>query len=161
MTRIAANATSQWKGTPMSNQPSAGETSALPAVTTFLMFEGKAEAAIGWYVSLIENSAILSIERYGPEGPGKEGSVVQAKFSLNGREFMAIDSPVKHQFTFTPAISLFVDCATAGEVDRLFAELSAGGQVLMPLDAYPFSKRFGWLVDKYGVSWQLRLAQGS
>src|SRR5262245_9333125 len=145
----------------MNDAPSAVGGSALPSVTTFLMFEGKAEEAMSWYVSLIDNSAISSIVRYGREGPGKEGSVVHARFSLNGREFMAIDSPVKHAFGFTPAISLFVDCATESEVDRLFSELSAGGQVLMPLAAYPFSKRFGWLVDKFGVSWQLRLAQPS
>jgi predicted 3-demethylubiquinone-9 3-methyltransferase (glyoxalase superfamily) len=131
----------------------------LPAVTTFLMFEGKAEEAMTWYVSLIKNSAVVSIERYGPQGPGKEGSVVHATFALNGRAFMCIDSPVKHKFTFTPAMSLFVDCESISEVDRLFVALSDGGQVMMPLDAYPFSKRFGWLADKYGVSWQLRLAE--
>ena len=143
----------------MNHTPSAARRPTLPAVTTFLMFEGKAEEAISWYVSLIENSAVSSIARYGPEGPGKAGSVMQARFSLNGHELMAIDSPVKHAFTFTPAISLFVDCASESEVDRLFAELSSGGQVLMPLGAYPFSKRFAWLADKYGVSWQLRLAE--
>lgn len=132
----------------------------LPAVTPFLMFDGKAEEAMNWYVSLIRNSAVSSIERYGRGGPGKEGSVVHATFSLNGRELMCIDSPVKHQFTFTPAISLFVDCESESEVDRLFAALSAGGVIMMPLGAYPFSRRFGWLADKYGVSWQLRLAQG-
>jgi predicted 3-demethylubiquinone-9 3-methyltransferase (glyoxalase superfamily) len=147
------------KDASMNDPRSATRQSALPAVTTFLMFEGKAEEAIRWYVSLIENSSVSSIARYGPAGPGKEGTVVQARFSLNGREFMAIDSPVKHAFTFTPAISLFVDCASESEVDRLFSELSSGGQVLMPLGAYPFSKRFGWLADKYGVSWQLRLAE--
>lgn len=83
--------------------------------------------------------------------------MVQARFTLNGREFMCIDSPVKHQFTFTPAVSLLVECESEAEVERLFGALSAGGKVLMPLDIYPFSKKFGWLADKYGVSWQLRL----
>jgi predicted 3-demethylubiquinone-9 3-methyltransferase (glyoxalase superfamily) len=82
---------------------------------------------------------------------------MHARFTLNGREFRCIDSPVKHDFTFTPAISLFVDCATASEVDALFAKLSAGGRVLMPLDAYPFSRRFAWVNDRFGVSWQLSL----
>jgi predicted 3-demethylubiquinone-9 3-methyltransferase (glyoxalase superfamily)/uncharacterized protein YndB with AHSA1/START domain len=138
-------------------EPAAGEVSPFPAVTPFLMFAGQAEEAMTWYVSLIRNSAILSIERYGAAGPGRPGSVLQARFSLNGREFISIDSPVKHQFTFTPAVSLLVDCATEAEVDRLFAALSSDGSVMMPLAAYPFSKRFGWLADKYGVSWQLRL----
>ena len=131
--------------------------SPLPAATPVLMFEGQAEAAMTWYVSLLRNSGIRSIERYGAGGPGKEGSVVQARFTLNGREFICFDSPIKHQFTFTPAMSLLVECESEAEVDRLFAALSAGGRVLMPLDSYPFSKRFGWLADKYGVSWQLRL----
>ena len=128
-----------------------------PNVTTFLMFEGKAEEAMNFYVSLFPNSAVTSIARYGPDGPGAEGSVMHARFSLNGREFWCIDSPVKHAFTFTPAVSLFVDCASASEVDALFARLSAGGHVLMPLDAYPFSRRFAWVNDRYGVSWQLSL----
>ena len=57
-------------------------------------------------------------------------------------------------------ISLFVDCANEAEIDRLFAELSEGGSVLMPLAAYPFSRKFGWLADKFGVSWQLNLPSG-
>jgi predicted 3-demethylubiquinone-9 3-methyltransferase (glyoxalase superfamily) len=128
-----------------------------PTVTTFLMFDGKAEEAIGFYVSLFPNSAITAVTRYGAAEAGAEGSVMHARFTLNGREFRCIDSPVKHDFTFTPAISLFVDCATASEVDALFAKLSAGGRVLMPLDAYPFSRRFAWVNDRFGVSWQLNL----
>ena len=83
--------------------------------------------------------------------------MLRAKFSLNGRELMCIDSPVKHEFSFTPAISLFVDCASEEELDRIFDRLAEGGQILMPLDRYPFSRKFGWLADKYGVSWQLNL----
>jgi len=82
---------------------------------------------------------------------------MHASFTLNGQPFMAIDSPVKHAFGFTPAISVFVDCESEAEIDRLFAALSQGGQVLMPIDAYPFAKRFGWTNDRFGVSWQLRL----
>jgi len=70
------------------------------------MFEGQAEAAMTWYVCLLSNSAIGSIERYAAGGPGKGGSVVQARVALNGPDFIFIDSPVKHQFTFIPAISL-------------------------------------------------------
>jgi predicted 3-demethylubiquinone-9 3-methyltransferase (glyoxalase superfamily) len=129
-----------------------------PRVTTFLMFDGKAEEAIGFYVSLLPNSAITAVARYGAGEAGAEGSVMHARFTLNGREFRCIDSPVKHDFTFTPAISLFVDCATASEVDALFAQLATGGRVLMPLDAYPFSRRFAWVNDRFGVSWQSNLA---
>ena len=121
------------------------------------MFSGQAEEAINFYVSLFDQSEILSIRRYGPNEPGAEGSVMHATFSLNGREFMAIDSNVQHAFTFTPAISLLVACGSEAEIDRLFARLSEGGQVLMPLDAYPFAEKFAWVDDRYGVSWQLTL----
>jgi predicted 3-demethylubiquinone-9 3-methyltransferase (glyoxalase superfamily) len=70
---------------------------------------------------------------------------------------MCIDSVVKHEFTFTPAISLYVKCDTVDEINRVFEKLSKGGSVLMPLASYPFSKKFAWLNDKYGVSWQLSL----
>ena len=124
-------------------------------VTPFLMFEGKAEEAMTFYMSLFEDSKVISIERYGPNGPGKEGSVVHATFTLAGQRLMCIDSPAKHAFTFTPSTSLFVECESADEVDRLFEKLSAGGSVMMPLDTYPFSKRFAWLADRFGVSWQI------
>jgi len=127
-------------------------------ISPFLMFEGAAEAAMNFYVSLFPGSSIQSIARFGPEGPGKEGSVMTGILSLNGQTIMFLDSPVKHAFTFTPAISLFVECQSVEEIDRLFAVLSDGGQVLMPLDAYPFAQRFGWTNDRFGVSWQLRFS---
>jgi predicted 3-demethylubiquinone-9 3-methyltransferase (glyoxalase superfamily) len=128
------------------------------SISPFLMFEGAAEAAMNFYVSLFAGSSIQSIARFGPEGPGKEGSVMTGILSLNGQTIMFLDSPVKHAFTFTPAISLFVECQSVEELDRLFAVLSDGGQVLMPLDAYPFAQRFGWTNDRFGVSWQLRFS---
>ena len=126
-------------------------------IKTFLMFEGRCEQAMNFYVSLFAGAAITGVRRYGSEGPGKEGSVMQATFSLAGQTFMCIDSPVKHEFTFTPAMSLFVDCADEPEIDTLFAKLSEGGQVLMPLGQYPFASKFGWVSDQFGVSWQLNL----
>jgi predicted 3-demethylubiquinone-9 3-methyltransferase (glyoxalase superfamily) len=126
-------------------------------IKTFLMFEGRCEQAMNFYVSLFAGAAITGVRRYGSEGPGKEGSVMQATFSLAGQTFMCIDSPVKHEFTFTPAMSLFVDCADEPEIDTLFAKLSESGQVLMPLGQYPFARKFGWVSDQFGVSWQLNL----
>ena len=70
---------------------------------------------------------------------------------------MCIDSSMKHDFTFTPAISLYITCASEDEINRLFEKLSQDGEVFMPLTAYPFSEKFGWVADKYGVSWQLNL----
>lgn len=120
---------------------------------------GKAEEAITFYVSLFKNSSLLHLERW-EEGEGEPvGTVKFARFSLNGQEFQAQDSGRNHPFTFTPALSIFVQCETETEVSELFQKLSEGGAVLMPLDAYPFSKKFGWIADKYGVSWQVNLAQ--
>ncbi|MES5894148.1 MULTISPECIES: VOC family protein [Bacillus cereus group] len=127
-------------------------------ITTFLMFEGKAEEAMNFYTSLFDQSEIVNISRYDEKGPGKEGTVIHATFTLNGQEFMCIDSYVKHDFTFTPSMSLYVTCDTEEEIETVFNKLAQDGKVLMPLGSYPFSKKFGWLNDKYGVSWQLTLA---
>ncbi len=128
-------------------------------LTTFLMFDGRAEEAVNLYITLFENSKILSITRYGPNEAGAEGTVMHATFSLAGQEFMCIDSSVKQGFTFTPAMSIYVNCKTEQEIDRLFEQLSQGGQVFMPLNRYPFSDRFAWISDRFGVSWQLNLAK--
>ena len=128
------------------------------AVTTFLMFEGVAEQAMNVYVSLFAGSAVTAIERYGVGEGGAEGSVRRAWFTLAGREFQCIDSPIAHGFTFTPSISLFVECESETELERAFAQLADGGQVLMPLDNYGFSTKVGWVNDRFGVSWQLNLA---
>ena len=124
-------------------------------ITTFLMFTGEAENAMNLYTSLFPDSEILSISRYGEGEDGPAGTVRHAVFSLNGQNFMCIDSPPMHDFSFTPSMSLYVTCATEGEVDALYAALSEGGQVLMPLDAYPFARRYAWVNDRFGVSWQL------
>lgn len=123
------------------------------------MFEGKAEEAMKFYISLFEHSEIISITHYKANEPGEAGTVKLATFSLNGQEFMCIDSNVKHGFTFTPSISMYIKCETEKEIDGLFAKLSDNGAVLMPLNAYPFSDKFGWVADKYGVSWQLNLTK--
>lgn len=126
-------------------------------ITTFLMFEGHAEEAMRFYVELFPGSELKSIVRYGAAGPGPEGTVQLARFTVAGQQLMCIDSPVKHAFAFTPATSLYVACDTTAEVDRLFGRLSEGGQVLMPLDSYPFSERYAWVNDRFGVSWQIAL----
>jgi predicted 3-demethylubiquinone-9 3-methyltransferase (glyoxalase superfamily) len=126
-------------------------------ISPFLMFSGRAEEAMRFYVSLFDQSEVLDVRRYGSSEAGAEGSVMHATFSLGGQRFMCIDSNVEHAFTFTPALSLYVTCRSEGEIDRLFERLSEGGQVLMPLGAYPFAERFAWVSDRYGVSWQLSL----
>lgn len=127
-------------------------------VTPFLMFQdGKAEEAMNFYTSLVEDSAITSIIRYGVNESGDEGTVMQATFTLKGQEFMCIDSNIKHQFAFTPSFSIYVTCNSEEELDNLYQKLNEGGQALMPLGDYGFSKKFGWLNDRFGVSWQLNL----
>lgn len=126
-------------------------------IYTFLMFSGKAEEAMRLYTSCFDQSKIINITRYGANETGKEGTVFLATFSLHGQVFMCIDSYIEHVFTFTPAISLYVKCNTEDEIDRVFKKLSQDGKVLMPLTTYPFSEKFGWIEDKYGVSWQLTL----
>ena len=126
-------------------------------ITTFLMFEGGAEEAMNFYLSLFDDAEVVSITRYGAEGPGPEGSVMQATFTLAGRRFMCSDSFVHHEFTFTPSVSMFVDCTDEAQLDRLYAALLGDRQALMPLGDYGFSKKFGWVNDRFGVSWQLNL----
>lgn len=127
------------------------------SVTPFLMFEGAAEAAMNFYVTLFRDSRIERIERYGPGEPGAEGSVKRADFTVAGQRLIAIDSPIPHGFTFTPSISLFVECEGEAELDQAFARLSEGGSVLMPPGDYGFSAKFTWVGDRFGVSWQLNL----
>lgn len=126
-------------------------------IKTFFMFEGRAEEAMNFYTSLFDQSEIISIQRYGANETGPEGTVMKATFSIKGQQFMCIDSGVNHGFTFTPSISLFVTCDTEEEIDQVFESLSLEGSILMPLAAYPFSEKFGWVSDKFGVSWQLSL----
>jgi len=112
-------------------------------ITPFLWFDGKAEEAMNFYVAIFKNSKILSVTRYGETGPGPKGTVMTAKFELDGQEFIALNGgPL---FTFTEAISFVVNCETQQEVDELWEKLSEGGQ----------KSRCGWLKDKYGLSWQV------
>jgi predicted 3-demethylubiquinone-9 3-methyltransferase (glyoxalase superfamily) len=127
------------------------------SVTPFLMFEGKAEAAANLYVSVFRDSSIKLIERWGPGEQGAEGTVKLCHLSVAGQPLRCFDSPVKHGFTFTPSISLFVDCESEAELDAAFAKLSSEGGVLMPPANYGFSAKFAWINDRFGVSWQLNL----
>ena len=120
---------------------------------------GKAEEAINYYVSLFPDSEVKNIETWTQEQPGgEEGLIKQASFMLANQEYMASENRMDHKFSFTPAISIYVNCDNEDELNQLFEKLSEGGQVMMPLDNYGFSKKFGWTADKYGVSWQLNLA---
>lgn len=122
------------------------------------MFQGgTAQAALDLYFATFPDSRMVRVERYAAGEGARPGTIKVAVFTLCGREFMCSDSPVKHGFSFTPSSSTFVDFDSAAELDRVFGVLAAGGQVLMPLNNYGFSQRFGWLNDRFGVSWQLNL----
>ncbi len=139
------------------------EKGAMQKLTTFLMFtgeqHGRAEEAMKFYVSLFRDSKIESVERYAPGEMKPEGTIKHATLTLHGQRFMAIDGGLAHPFTFTPAVSLFVECETEAELMELYRRLSDGGEILMKLDQYPFSQMFAWLNDRFGVSWQLNLAK--
>ncbi|MFG1709826.1 VOC family protein [Nonomuraea sp. M3C6] len=127
-------------------------------INTFLMFQnGDAEEAMTFYTSLFDDAKVVRLTRYGPGEQGAEGKIKNAAFTLAGQEYMCFDSDPRHAFTFTPSISLFVGCDTEKDLDRLYAALSEGGQELMPLSSYGFSTKFGWVNDRFGVSWQLNL----
>lgn len=113
-------------------------------ITPFLWFDGKAEEAANFYIGIFKNSKILSVMRYGEAGGcGPKGTVMSVTFQLDGQQFIALNGGP--QFTFTPAISLFVNCETQEEVDELWEKLATGGE----------GQRCGWLKDKYGLSWQI------
>src|ERR1700681_2799856 len=112
-------------------------------ITPFLWFDGKAEEAMRFYVSIFKNSKNGSITRYGDAGPGPKGTVMVATFQLEGQEFIALNGGP--QFSFTPAISFVVNCTKQEEVDEFWGKLSEGGE----------KSRCGWLTDKYGLSWQI------
>lgn len=124
---------------------------------THLMFQGDANAALELYAAVFPAFRIERVERYEAEQRGPAGSVKRCDASLNGHALVIIDSPVKHAFTFTPSMSLFVNYDAKDALDAAFAALSAGGQVYMPLGNYGFSDRFGWCSDRFGVSWQFNL----
>ena len=107
-------------------------------ITPFLWFDGKAEEAMNFYVSVFTNSKVGSVTRAGPGGP-----VITATFQLEGQEFVALNGGP--QYTFSPAVSFFVSCETQAEVDDLWAKLSAGGA----------EQPCGWVKDRYGLSWQV------
>jgi predicted 3-demethylubiquinone-9 3-methyltransferase (glyoxalase superfamily) len=126
-------------------------------VTPFLMFEGKAEEAITLYCETIPESSVLDVTRYGAGEDGPEGIVKLARASIGGVEVTVFNSPVHHAFTFTPTFSFFVDCSSEEELERIVGVLSKDGSFLMPTGSYGFSRRFAWLNDRFGVSWQINL----
>jgi predicted 3-demethylubiquinone-9 3-methyltransferase (glyoxalase superfamily) len=119
------------------------EENSMQKITPFLWFDGRAEEAVNFYVSIFKNSKIGTVNRYGEHGPGPKGTVMIATFQIDGQEFIALNGGP--QFKFSPAISFVVNCETQEEVDDFWEKLSAGGE----------KRQCGWLQDKFGISWQI------
>lgn len=113
-------------------------------ITPYLWFDGNAEEAMNFYVSLFENSRVLDVTSYGDAGPGPKGQIMLGTFQLAGQPFIALNGGP--QFKFTEAISLFVNCDDQQEVDRLWTQLTSGGGA---------PSQCGWLKDRFGLSWQI------
>jgi len=132
-------------------------------ITPFLWFDNQAEEAVEFYKSVFKNSYGGESTHYseaGAEVAGKpKGSVMTVPFQLYGQDFVALNGgPL---FKFNPSVSFFMNCKTADEVENLWNKLSEGGTALMPLDKYHFSEKYGWIQDKYGVSWQIIVSAGA
>ena len=136
--------------------------------STFLTFVGeqcgKAHEAMLFYTSLFPNSEITSILKYSEGEPGGTPELIKyGTFTLNNTVYKVSESNYNHAWSFSPGVSIWVDCNAEDEIDTLFQALSAdGGMVMIPLDHYGeenygFGKKFGWCQDKYGISWQLNL----
>jgi len=125
-------------------------------VSTHLMFQGDAIDALETYSTIFSDFIVESVERHDDE-QGNPGGIKRATVSFAGHRLIVLGSPPVHEFDFTPSMSLFVDLDRKEVLEKIFAQLSEGGNVMMPLDDYGFSKRFGWVSDRFGVSWQLNL----
>lgn len=127
-------------------------------ITYCLWFNKEVEEAANFYASVFPGATITDIIYNPVDTPsGKAGTVLTANFEWEGQQFMLLNGGP--DFTLNPSISFMVQCDTAEEVATLWDKLSKGGKERMPLDKYPFSDKYGWIEDKYGVNWQLILPQ--
>lgn len=121
----------------------------ITAAAPFLMFQGQCEEALTFYAATIPGARIAALDKK------PDGTVAMARLSVAGLEIMANDSPPVHDFDFTPSTSTFLTVDKPEDVDALAQGLGEGGKALMPPDDYGFSRRFGWVQDRFGVSWQI------
>ncbi len=116
----------------------------MPKITPFLWFDDQAEEAANFYVSVVPDSRIEQVTRYGKAGPGPTGSVMTVRFSLAGNEFVALNGGPEH-YGFDESISFVINCATEEELDHYWSTLTDGGEEIA----------CGWLKDRYGLRWQI------
>ena len=122
-----------------------------------LFQNGRAKEALERYGEIFDDYAIDRLDLYPADSGGLAGQVQVAEFRVHDRRFVCIDSPIQHEWDMTPGIAPFIECDDDAEMERLFDALADGGKVHMPLDAYGFGRRFGWVEDRFGVSWLLNL----
>ena len=115
-----------------------------------------AASAMASYIDVF-GGRVISDQRYGTDGPGPEGTVVVAEIEIAGLRIRCSDSAIAHAWDFTPGVSLWVDCDSADDQRRIFSALAEGGREFMPLGDYGFGP-FGWVQDRFGISWQLGVA---
>jgi predicted 3-demethylubiquinone-9 3-methyltransferase (glyoxalase superfamily) len=130
-------------------------------ITPFLWFDNEAMEAAEFYANVFKNGRVKTSTRYNEQaaqGAGvPKGTIMTVIFEIEGQEFVALNGgPV---FKHSPAVSFFVHCRTRSKVDDLWTRLCEGGKVLMELDKYPYSERYGWVEDKFGISWQIMLSE--
>ncbi len=129
----------------------------MEAIAPCIWFDTQASEAADFYTAIFKNSKVNQVGTYPDDSRMPKGTVINVQFDLCGQPFVALNGgPL---FKVTPAISFYIDCETNEELDLFWSKLGEGGSILMPLDAYPFSEKFGWVQDKFGVSWQVNLSK--
>lgn len=131
----------------------------MKSMTPFLMFEGRAEEAMEYYMDIFEDAEIRYVQKYDADSPEMQGKIMQGVIRIHDQMIMLMDSNVPHEFSFTPSMSFFIECHSLPEIENHYRKLKKKGAILMPLDEYGFSDRFAWVQDQFGVSWQLNFSR--
>lgn len=131
----------------------------MKSMTPFLMFQGRAQEAMDYYMEIFEDAEIRYVKEYDAETPEMQGKVMQGVIRIHDQLIMLMDSNVPHEFSFTPSMSFFIECNSMMEIEHSYQKLKKKGAILMPLDEYGFSDSFSWVQDQFGVSWQLNFSR--
>lgn len=131
----------------------------MKSMTPFLMFQGRAQEAMDYYIEIFEDAEIRYVKEYDAETPEMQGKVMQGVIRIHDQLIMLMDSNVPHEFSFTPSMSFFIECNSMMEIEHSYQKLKKKGAILMPLDEYGFSDSFSWVQDQFGVSWQLNFSR--
>ena len=128
--------------------------------STMLMLRGHTEEALNFYVTLFDGAQITYMDYFGPEDRIMKGKVRLAHIDLLGQSYLCTDSPFDPQYPLTPAISIYVECTTKKEFKLLLDKLSVDGDNVVPVRKVDDKNHFGWVQDRFGLSWQINYAAG-